>query len=1286
MEADGALTAEGPSHRVTLSDDSVHFRSRDDDWTIRVRGPHLRLGQTRLEPSAGRALEVDTATRRLPHGVEERATNGPDGVAFSWHFSEPFDGPAVASLSLDRHELHETSDEGLTLRTPDRERGLFVTHAVWIDADERRTEIPAQWRDGAIEFRVAAELVARSTFPAVLDPTIGPELFNPPSISSGTDAPGEQWEPAACVSSDGLTALFVWADSRRWGEPTAIYGARVSHSGGVSDRVGLHLGAVTSAETTVAPSCATAAGGFQVAWVAGGSVTERYLPRFGDPAPTGTWGADAGRVWVSSKGGARGVLVQSRPTGGTVTLAIRRFAANGSPVDAAPLTIATGVTLTSTPTLTATSSSYVVAWSEEDAGGTTRVHVSAVPATGAASPTRSELVRADVIDLTSASDGTNALIAWNTASEGIRGHKVAADGTPIGVAASLTRGATDSMPRLAHSTDGYHLVWRTAGSSFFYKGVVAPASAPGLVTEVLLDRTTTANPYLAVGGHGDLAVMAYQDQEADHPYLGKGIWSLRIDDNAFVGSYYWLPEKTSTAAPATYLAQVEWGTTRYGLVYRGSLYDTSWDSPQVLGRMIGPDGTGGFGSFRVRARRNHEIEDRYEYRIASSETDFMVIFTDRILGGSVSLEAAVIPEMSASPTGFTVDQYSVTGEVVTHPSGRDVDVFYRSGSSIARRTVSATRTVSAEATVASARSDAGYLRADRGLITWWSPSLREVGTKRYSPSRTQSAIPITTYNLFEPAVAGSGTSYLYVWVEDAPSTPARVFAQRLSADGSPAGSRMLLADADHPDVTWTGSEFLVVMEIGDEVGAVRISAEGVLLDETPAILTDDVGPPARRPSVDSDERRRALVSYERMMDEAGSMQVQARIVDLAAPGTEPLGAACENGWSCASGYCADGVCCSAPCTGACDVCLASEGASADGTCTPRAAGTECRAAEGVCDVAEACDGTSSECPADGVAAAGVACGEATPQGPCDVADSCNGASKVCSTSGRVAAGTVCRAAVGPCDEPEVCSGSSVECPADAFATDGRTCRPASGACDVEERCDGTGSACPSDQVRAADYTCRRPTGSCDTAELCDGTSRTCPSDGFRGTSHVCRPSGGACDPEERCTGTGPGCPADDRLAVGTVCRPSEGTCDPEEVCGSEPECPEDQLVAHGTICRNASGPCDIAETCDGVSPDCSPNRFQRDGLSCDDGSQCDGLSTCQAGACVSGEPILCEAGQVCDERFAACVPEETASGCGCRVAGRRAVPRGAVPSGPVPRGAAWALALLGTLVWRRRRR
>src|SRR6185436_4510607 len=99
--------------------------------------------------------------------------------------------------------------------------------------------------------------------------------------------------------------------------------------------------------------------------------------------------------------------------------------------------------------------------------------------------------------------------------------------------------------------------------------------------------------------------------------------------------------------------------------------------------------------------------------------------------------------------------------------------------------------------------------------------------------------------------------------------------------------------------------------------------------------------------------------------------------------------------------------------------------------------------------AESCNGSSFLCPADGVAASGVECRASN--GVCDLAETCNGLAAGCPTDAKSTA--VCRSPVDGCDATESCDGSADACPADETSAAGTTCRAASGICDVREECD-----------------------------------------------------------------------------------------------------------------------------------------------------------------------------------------------------------------------------------------
>ena len=101
----------------------------------------------------------------------------------------------------------------------------------------------------------------------------------------------------------------------------------------------------------------------------------------------------------------------------------------------------------------------------------------------------------------------------------------------------------------------------------------------------------------------------------------------------------------------------------------------------------------------------------------------------------------------------------------------------------------------------------------------------------------------------------------------------------------------------------------------------------------------------------------------------------------------------------------------------------------DATCDgPRSAGDPCRAAAGDCDVEEACDGTSVDCPVDALAPTT----------------------------------TVCRGSASACDAEETCDGVQADCPADALASSATVCRSALDACDAAEHCSGSDRTCPAD--------------------------------------------------------------------------------------------------------------------------------------------------------------------------------------------------------------------------------
>jgi hypothetical protein len=255
------------------------------------------------------------------------------------------------------------------------------------------------------------------------------------------------------------------------------------------------------------------------------------------------------------------------------------------------------------------------------------------------------------------------------------------------------------------------------------------------------------------------------------------------------------------------------------------------------------------------------------------------------------------------------------------------------------------------------------------------------------------------------------------------------------------------------------------------------------------------------------------------------------------------GQACAMESECSGAICVDGVCCDSYCGSGspndCQACSTAMGAAVDGTCGVVKMGVICRPQSDLCDVADACDGTSMACSTDKMQARGTLCRAAA--GPCDVDETCLGTDKKCPANTFKGSSTMCRAAAGACDAAEYCSGTEANCPSDRYQPTFSTCRAAAGPCDAPEYCSGFTIDCPMDKFSAAGTNCRSAAGPCDTAESCTGTSAACPSDTFLPATSVCRASAKDCDAPEYCSGVSSACPTDGQAGDGAVC--SMGSCE-----------------------------------------------------------------------------------------------------------------------------------------------
>ncbi|MBX3184341.1 MAG: hypothetical protein KF915_17060 [Polyangiaceae bacterium] len=318
------------------------------------------------------------------------------------------------------------------------------------------------------------------------------------------------------------------------------------------------------------------------------------------------------------------------------------------------------------------------------------------------------------------------------------------------------------------------------------------------------------------------------------------------------------------------------------------------------------------------------------------------------------------------------------------------------------------------------------------------------------------------------------------------------------------------------------------------------------------------------------------------------------------------GEACGGAGECASGHCVDGVCCADDCGGGNpNDCRACNVPGSLGTCSVRPIDTVCRPAETgrLCDVAEQCDGISTECPVDGVRDATYECRSPSCAGAtATLATLCNGSSKDCpAPTTQPCNPYVC----GPTACNTTCSGDA-QCASTAWCNNLNQCTPKFNlglACSESRQCSSG---------QCVDGVC------CNAA--CGGQCQACNLPGQlgqcavvtgapRGGRPACAGDGGACS--GACDGTNP-----------TSCAMPAG----ETECRAS-TCSAGQEVT-ATFC-DGSGSCPAASSVvDCGAYRCGPIACL---TSCTTDSQCITGFRCAGGACVTGAPngAACSAGTEC---------------------------------------------------------
>jgi hypothetical protein len=442
-------------------------------------GRALPLSQTQV------MLEADGSVDIVRPDFSEHVQNTRDGVEQSWTVSSQPDGRGdlevrvrVAGESYagtSKHGLHFAGLDGV---------GLRYGNATWMDAVGRRTEIVARLEADEIALRVPHDVIERSSYPAVLDPIVSPEVgMDDPVIvhpSGGGQVPS--------VASDGNGFLVVWLDRREEltiQYPSAVlsntlaydvYGARVASDGTIVDPVGFRIGAAVTL----------------VNWAS---------QNFDCPAPVVAFnGTNYLVAWEDRRSADFSTFNWTLNGYGDIYGA--RVSTSGEVLDPKGIAIATGSLGELRPAIASDGKDWLVAW---DIKGEIRAaHVAADGSVGkklTAPPGTTTFRSRPAL----AFNGTSYLLAWlatgtagtGAGDQGVFGVRVARDGTLLDAKSVQVTQAVSTGPRdsLAAASDGTNFLLAWSPPTPISNGSIRAARVSG--GGALLDSTaivvSTAN-------------------------------------------------------------------------------------------------------------------------------------------------------------------------------------------------------------------------------------------------------------------------------------------------------------------------------------------------------------------------------------------------------------------------------------------------------------------------------------------------------------------------------------------------------------------------------------------------------------------------------------------------------------------------------------------------------------------------------------------------------------------------------------------------------------------------
>ena len=242
-EVDGSKVVEETTQPLPLARNGRYTAAVARDGTLEVdtQGVPFRLKTRRAcrsgacdgDPSTPELAEDGSVVRRFG-AIVERFRGEASGVEQSWELATMPRGNGDLDIELDTSGYRFANFDARGAHYVDASSGRMLTYgaAVWIDAAGRRTSIALSASDSGIALRVPSSLLDESVYPAVLDPTIGPELAMDAPIAPG---PMLFSQLNAEAVYDGTNYVIVWPGQIPSATSYNLLVARVDTSGAALD-------------------------------------------------------------------------------------------------------------------------------------------------------------------------------------------------------------------------------------------------------------------------------------------------------------------------------------------------------------------------------------------------------------------------------------------------------------------------------------------------------------------------------------------------------------------------------------------------------------------------------------------------------------------------------------------------------------------------------------------------------------------------------------------------------------------------------------------------------------------------------------------------------------------------------------------------------------------------------------------------------------------------------------------------------------------------------------------